>query len=421
MVLAATPELRVGRDIEVPYIVDPDLYYLTGFEEPEAVAVLLPQGSERRFVLFVRPRDPARELWTGPRGGPERAREVFGAEEAYPLNEIEARLPELLRGTDTVHFRTPSSRPDVERVLRGVLADAQRTRQRSGIGPRVLADPGVLLDDLRLVKDADEIAWLRRAARVSAEAFAEAAHTIRAGVGEWEVQAALEAGFRRRGADGPAFGTIVASGPAATVLHYVANRRVLQDGELVLIDGGARWRGYAADISRTYPVKGRFDDAQRRAYEIVVAAHNAAIAAAQPGATTADIHDAALDVLIAGLVDVGVLEGDVQGLRERPDSFRPFFPHRTSHWLGLEVHDVGDYVVDGRPRTLRPGMVLTVEPGLYFAESGTPDIPDALRGSGIRLEDDVLVTLSGPDVLTGALPIRVSEVERLLAARERDS
>lgn len=414
LVLPATPELRAGRDIELPYIVDPELYYLTGVEEPEAVAVLLPGTSEARFVLFVRARDPERELWTGPRGGPERATSVFGADEAYPLAELETRLPGLLHDADTVYFRVPSLRPDVERVVLRAVSEARSVRQRSGVGPRGLVDPGAVLDELRLVKDEDEIGLLRTAAQISVEAFRQAAPTIRAGVGEWQIQAALEAAFRRGGADGPAFGTIVASGAAATVLHYVANRGVLDDGELVLVDAGARLDGYSADISRTYPVSGRFGAEQRSAYDIVLAAHDAAIVAARPGASVADVHGAALDALLAGLVELGALQGGVAGLREQPEAFRPFFPHRTSHWLGLEVHDVGDYSVEGEPRRLEAGMVLTIEPGLYFRATSSDTVPAGLRGTGIRLEDDVLVTSADPEVLTAGLPIRAEDVERML-------
>jgi Xaa-Pro aminopeptidase len=412
LILPAAPELRAGRDLELRYRPDPDLFWLTGCAEPDAVAVLTPRREEAPFTLFVRPRDPDRELWTGPRAGPEAAREAYEADAAFPIAELAGRLPAMLADVERVHFRLGTGRDDVERIVRDALIAAQRGRQRTGVGPRSLVDPGAILDDLRLAKDEDEIAALREACRITAEAFRDAAAAVRPGAGEWEVEAALEAGFRRRGSDGFAFQSIVASGPNATVLHYAENSRVMAAGELLLVDAGARYRMYNGDISRTFPVSGRFSAAQRGLYDIVLRAHDAALAACAPGRTVADVHDAAARCLALGLAGLGMLEHDDPAKEDTAKALTKFFPHRTSHWLGLDVHDVGDYATGGEPRRLEPGMVLTVEPGLYIPP-GSEGAPAALRGVGIRLEDAVLITAAGPDVLTAALPIQPADIEAL--------
>jgi len=413
MILPAAPELRLGRDLELRYQPDPDLYYLTGYTEPEAVAVLAPFRTDAPFTLFVRPRDPERELWTGPRGGTDAALAVFGADEAYPIAELSERLPAIVAEAGTVYFRLGTGRDDVEALVRTSLIRAQRGRQREGRGPRALVDPGAILDDMRLFKDAHEIELLREAARITADAFREAAPRIRPGAGEWEIEAALDAGFRRRGASGPAFPTIVAAGANATVLHYTDNAAPLEAGQLLLIDAGARYRMYCGDISRTFPISGAFTPAQRDLYDAVLAAHDAAIALVQPGNTIEQVHEAALRTALAALIDLGVLRGTVDELLERKEEYHPFLPHRTSHWLGLDVHDVGDYKTAGEPRRLEPGMVLTVEPGIYLPATHEA-VPAALRGTGIRIEDDVLVTPSAHEVLTATLPTAAVEVEALL-------
>jgi Xaa-Pro aminopeptidase len=413
MILPAAPELTVGRDTELRYSVDPDLYYLTGYTEPEAVAVLCPSNEAASFTLFVRPRDPAQELWSGVRGGVEAAAERYGADAAHPLGELEERLPKLLAGADTLYFRLGTGRHEIERLVRRVLIGGRKSRQRKGRGPHALVDPGAILDDMRLRKDEAEIHLLREAARITVEGFREAAAAIRPGAGEWAVEAALEAGFRRRGAAGPAFPTIAAAGANATVLHYIENASRLRDGELILLDGGARSSMYCGDISRTFPVNGRFSPAQRDLYDAVLAARHAGIAAVRPGATVAEIHRAALRSLVGALVEHGLLRGVADELVEDEQAYKPFFPHQTSHWLGLDVHDVGDYTVDGRPRPLQPGMVLTIEPGLYLPAAAT-DVPPELRGTGIRIEDDVLVTAEGCEVLTAALPAAADAVEGMV-------
>lgn len=413
MLLPAAPELLVGRDTEIRYRADPELYYLTGCADPEAVVLLWPGAEDGPYTLFVRPRDEKEELWTGPRLELEEAAGLYGADAAYPVERIGTRLEEVLREIETLHYRPGNGRPEIDAVVMAGLAASRRTRQRRGLGVRALIDPGAILDEHRLIKDAGELALTREAARLTVEGFRDAVAAIRPGAGEWEVEAALESGFRRRGSEGPAFPTIVASGPNAVILHYVANRRRMAAGELVLLDAGARVGMYNGDVSRTYPTAGRFTAPQRALYDIVVHAHRKAVDTVRPGASEEDVHAAAVHALAEGLVAEGLLQGDPAEIAEERDAYVRFFPHRTSHWLGLEVHDVGDYSIRAEPRPLAPGMVLTVEPALYVPDS--EDLAGELRGTGIRLEDDVVVTDDGCDVITSGLPIDADAVEELLA------
>jgi Xaa-Pro aminopeptidase len=370
-------------------------------------------GGEQHFTMFVRPRDEAREVWTGPRGGVESARADFGADTAYPIGELATRLPQLVAECDTLYARLESGRADVDKLIQRIFVNARRSRPRKGRGPQALVDPGALLDEMRLHKSEQEIAALRCAAQVSAAGFRDALPLIKPGTGEWQIEAALEAGFRARGAEGFSFPTIVAAGRNATVLHHVNNDRVLGAGELVLIDAGARYQMYCGDISRTYPVSGTFTALQRSLYEAVLRAHDAAIAAVRPGATIDQVHDAALRELLTWLRELSLLEKSIDEALADDSSYKRYCPHKTSHWLGLEVHDVGNYAERSGPRPLAPGMVLTIEPGLYIPVD-TPGIADELRGAGVRIEDDVLVTPTGADVLTAELPVSVEEVEALL-------
>jgi Xaa-Pro aminopeptidase len=417
MVLAAAPEIVVGRDLELRYRVDPDLWYLTGYPEPEAVAVL-GGGLDAPFTLFVRPRDEERETWTGPRGGVEAAREIYDADAAHPIAELAARLPDLLSPHHTLHFRVGGGRPEVERVVLDALGRARAGRQRSGTGPAALVDPGLVLDEMRLIKDPDEVRAVRGAVDVTVSAFREGLAVVRPGGGEWEVEAAVDGAVRRAGADGPAFATIAASGANATVLHYTANQRTMAAGDLLLLDAGARHRIYNGDITRTVPVSGRFSPPQRDVYQAVLEAERAAIAAVVPGATTDDVHHAALRVLVTAMVDLGLLQGDPAALLDDQEArpWRRWYPHKTSHWLGLDVHDVGTYGVRGEPRRLQPGMVLTVEPGLYVPPHAD-QAPANLRGMGVRIEDDILVTDHGHQVLSRHLPTDPDAVEALIQDR----
>lgn len=401
MVLAAAPELHAGYDGELRYMVDPEFWYLTGHAEPEAVMVLSGVAGEPPYSLFVRARDPAREIWTGARGGVEAACADGGADAAYPVAELEQRLPMMLAVGQRLFARLRSGRPEIDEIVIRALTAGRHSRPKRGCGPDTLIDPGSILDGMRLIKSGVEIEALRTAARITAESLAAAARGIRPGAGEWEIEAALDAGFRTRGASGPSFPTIVASGPNATVLHHVANDRVMRDGEAVLLDAGARFSMYCADVTRTFPVGGRFDGPRRALYEIVLAAHGAAILAARPGATIGAVHDAAQNTLEDGLRGLGLVGAADKADREA--QVKTFYPHRTSHWLGLDVHDVGEYVTGHASRRLEPGMVFTVEPGLYVSRD-CEKAPAPMRGIGIRIEDDILITTAGNEVLTSALP-----------------
>jgi Xaa-Pro aminopeptidase len=404
MILPASRELHVGADTELRYVVDSDLYYLTGYTEPDAVFVL--SSESEGFVMFVRPRDAARELWTGVRGGVEAAQAEFGATAAYPIDALATELPRLLSSVDRVYARTATGRAEYDNTLADAVSRSRKGRARSGRGAVGIIDPGVVLDEMRLYKDTAEIAVMRAAAAISVAAFAEARALIRPGAGEWEIEAALQAGFRRRRGSGEAFPSIVGSGANATVLHYISNDGVLQDGDFVLLDAGARAGMYCADITRTYAIggAGSVNSARQHAYDVVRSAHHAGIAACRAGAALEDVDNAARRELIRGMIELKLVTGPVDDALAR-DDYKRYFPHRTCHWLGLDVHDVGSYVAaDGSARRLESGMVFTVEPGLYIP-ANDETAPADLRGTGIRLEDDVLITDTGAEVLTSALPI----------------
>jgi len=410
MVLPAAPLQYRSRDGEHRYHPDRNLYYLTGATEPETVAVLT-GGDAPRFVLFVRDRDAEAELWSGPRLGPEGARERFHPDACHPVGELAERLPELLRGADRVFFRL--GREDaLEAHVREALEWSRGRGARTGAGPRAVVDPGEVLDDLRVVKDAHEIALLRRAVELSVDGHKAAVRAIAPGVGEWAVEAEVDRAFRVGGARGPAYETIVGAGPNACVLHYVENASIIGAGELVLVDAGAEYGLYHGDVTRTYPASGRFSPEQRDVYDVVEAALQAGIAAARPGALVGDVHAAATRVIVDGLVSLGAVRGRPAEILDN-QAHKPFYPHQTSHWLGLDVHDSGDYTKDGVSRRLEPGMVFTVEPGLYF-RPGLPETPGRLAGIGVRIEEDVVVTPDGCEVLTRALPSAAGEIEALM-------
>jgi Xaa-Pro aminopeptidase len=414
LVVPAAPELHIGADAHLHFVQDTDLFYLTGHGEPEAVAVLA-TDADAPFTVFVRPRDADSERWTGARAGVEGAQALLGADRALSINELPAQLPQLLKHADTIYAPFDSQRPDVDAAVRAALLNGQRIRPRTGTGPLALHNSRALLARVRLYKDDAELELMREAARITVESFRELASVVRNAEGEWTLHAALEHGFRRRGAMGPAFPTIVAGGERATVLHYEHNDQPLARDGLVLVDAGARYRMYCADVTRTFPVSGRFSADQRALYDIVHDAHAAAVAAVRPGALTQAIDDAAIRVLVQGMIAVGLLAGSIDELIEKKE-YKRYYPHRTSHWLGLDVHDAGDYVrAGGEPMPLEERFVLTIEPGLYIpADDDTA--PPGLRGIGIRLEDDVLVTAAGNEVLTGALPIAATDIEALMGA-----
>lgn len=404
--LSAAPETFHSNDVEHRYRPDSDLFYLTGFSEPGAVAVLAPGHPRGDFWLVVRPRDPGRETWTGPRAGVEGAREIYGAARAVPREDLEEVLDDVLARAATLHH-SPGRDPELDRMLRRLIT---RRRRQSRRVPGQLADVRPLVHEMRLKKEREELTHMRRAAAITCRAHREGMALAAPGLYEYQVEARIEHTFRSLGAQGPAYPTIVGSGPNGVVLHHVSNQRRMRRGELVLVDAGSEFHCYASDVTRTFPVDGRFRPAQRRLYEVVLAAQRAAIAEVRPGVSMDRPHKAAVEVLARGLVDLGILPGTPQDVVDT-GTYRTFFMHRTSHWLGLDVHDVGGSLHNGRPRRLASGMVLTVEPGLYIrADAAT--VPAAYRGLGIRIEDDILVTAGGHEVLTGDLPSTAAAIER---------
>jgi Xaa-Pro aminopeptidase len=410
---ASTPIAIRNNDVEHEFRQDSDLFYLTGFDEPDCVLLLTTEHAEHRSVLFVRPRDLDRETWDGPRAGIEGAIERFGADAAFPIAELGRQLPEYLKDVRRLHYRLGIDRTFDARVLAAV--EAVRAKARTGVAPpREIVDPGPIVHEMRLRKSPAEIDTMLRAAAITAEAHARAMQVAQPGRFEYEVEAELLRVFRARGAERPAYGSIVGSGPNATVLHHRRNDRQMQAGELLLVDAGAEFRYYACDVTRTFPIGGRFSTEQRTLYQLVLDAQLAAIEAVRPGTNLPDVHAIALNVLVTGLVEFGLIEGPVDKALES-GSYKPFYMHRTSHWLGMDVHDVGDYFVDKRPRPLEPGFVLTIEPGLYIAPGSRCD--PRWHGIGIRIEDDVLVTAEGRHVLTADIPKTIDALESILSSR----
>ena len=408
-VLPTAPEHARNRDSHYPYRYDSYFYYLTGFREPEAVLVVI-AGDTTKSILFCREKDPEREVWDGFRYGPDAARATFGFDEAYPVGQLDEMMPQLLSNQNALFCHLGSDDVWDARIMRWV--NEVRGRARAGVtAPQTIRDLHAPLDEMRLLKDATEIELMRRAARISADAHRRAMRAAKPGVGEFAIEAELMHEFRRNGAQAPAYTPIVASGAHACVLHYVENADVLRDGDLILIDAGCELDGYASDITRTFPVNGRFSGPQRDVYDLVLSAQQEAIAEIRPGNQWIAPHDAAVKVLAQGFVDLGLLKGSVDQVLET-ESYKQFYMHRTGHWLGLDVHDAGDYKRDGEWRQLEPGMVLTVEPGCYIRPGS--DVPEHYAGIGVRIEDDALVTASGCEIITAAAPKTISDIESLM-------
>jgi Xaa-Pro aminopeptidase len=406
-----------SADTEYPFRQDSDFWYLTGFDHPDAVAVLSTREGPS-YLLFVQPRDPAAETWTGYRPGVEGAVSEYGADEAHPREELLERICDLLRGADRIYHTLGRDAELDARIVS--LQEEIRRRSRGGVLPaREIVDPRNLVHEMRLVKSPAEIELMQQAASISRAAHEQAARLAWPGRFEYELEAELARVFRARGGAGPAYGIIVGSGINATVLHYVRNDKPLAIGEAVLIDAGVEYQGYASDVTRTYPVGGRFEPATRDLYQIVLEAQEAAIAAAAPGRTLPDVHQAALRRLVEGMVSLGLLAGEIDGLIEK-EAYRRYYMHGTSHWLGLDVHDVGAYVTregggEARPRPLVPGMAFTVEPGIYVGKDDA-EAPEAFRGIGIRIEDDVVVTETGVLNLDREIPKKVDDIEAWVRA-----
>ncbi len=408
-VVATAPEQIRNRDAHYPYRYDSYFYYLTGFPEPEAVLVMV-AGAQAKSILFCRERDAEREIWDGFRYGTEQAREKFGFDESHPLAELDALVPKLLADQPELHCHLGAD-PRWDARMLGWL-NAVRMQSRGGVAaPAAIHDVHAVLDDMRLLKDAYELATMRRAAQISTGAHQRAMRATKPGRAEYEIEAELLHEFRRHGAQAPAYTPIVAGGANACVLHYVQNDALLKSGDLLLIDAGCEVDGYASDITRTFPVSGVFSAVQRDVYQMVLAAQAAAIAAVRPGAAWNVPHDAAVRVLAQGLVDFGLCQGSRDKVIESGD-YKRFYMHRTGHWLGLDVHDAGDYKRDNQWRALEPGMVLTVEPGCYIRPG--EGVPPQFYNIGVRVEDDVVVTTSGHEVLTLAAPTAVADIEALM-------
>jgi Xaa-Pro aminopeptidase len=406
----SAPVANRNHDVDHKYRQDSDFYYLTGFEEPESYLLLAPEHPEHKVVMFVRPRDKEKEIWTGKRAGTEGAKADYGADEAYTLDKLEETLPKYFDNADTVYYSMGKDLELDRKVLQQI--HGYRTRARSGVsGPYKVIDAREILHEMRLIKTEEELSFLKRAIDISCEGHLEAMKATRVGMYEYEIEAIIEHTFRKRGSPRNGYPSIVGSGPHTITLHYDANNRRMEDGELLLIDAGAEYNFYTGDITRTFPVTGRFSPEQKQIYELVLQAQLEAIDLVKPGSTIEEVHNRAVEVITEGLVALGLLQGNVKELIEKND-YRKFYMHRTSHWLGMDVHDVGRYAIDGKSRVLEPGMVLTVEPGIYIAE-GTESASSQYWNIGVRIEDDVLVTSNGHEVLTAKVPKRVEDIEAM--------
>ena len=400
-----------SRDVLYPFRAASDFYYLTHFSEPEAVAVLVPGREHGEFILFCRERDPEKEIWDGRRAGLEGACEYYGADDAFPITDIDEIVPGLLENREKVFYSMGANDEFDSRLMTWV--NEVRSKSRKGISaPTEILDLGHILHEMRLVKRCEEKALIQKACKISARAHKQAMKVCKPGMKEYEIEAEFQYIFRKKGSEYPAYPPIVATGENACVLHYVENRAVLKDGDMLLIDAGCEIDGYAADISRTFPVNGKFSDEQRALYQVVLNAQQAAIDTIRPGITWDVPHNAAVRVITAGLVEYGLLQGDVDELIASA-AYQRFYMHKTGHWLGLDVHDVGDYKVNENWRELECGMVMTVEPGLYII-AGSEGVDERWWNIGIRIEDDVAVTKNGHEVLSADAPKQIDEIEALM-------
>ena len=411
-IIPGAREVTRSRDTEYPFRQNSDLFYLTGFEEPDAVLVLVPGRRQGQVVLFCRERDPDMELWNGYRLGPEGAVAYLGVDDAFPIDDLDEILPGLIEGTQRIYYSMGHDDVFDQRVM-GWVNQIRKLVRTGAAPPADFTDLAFLLHEQRLIKSAAEVRVMRKAGEISAAAHVRAMQECQPGRYEYHLEAAIQHTFAEHGARFPAYNSIVGSGANACVLHYTENASKMRAGDLVLIDAGCEYQGYAADITRTFPVSGQFSNEQRAIYDVVLEAQRAAIAKVRPGNTWNQPHDATVRVITRGLIKLGLLRGKERELI-KAEAYRDFYMHRAGHWLGLDVHDVGEYRVDGRWRQLEPGMVLTIEPGIYVAADNTK-VPKRWRGIGVRIEDDVVVTEQGCDVLTCDVPKRADEIEALMS------
>jgi Xaa-Pro aminopeptidase len=411
-IIPSSREQVRSRDTEYPFRQDSDFYYLSGFGEPDAVLVLLPGRRHGQFIVFCRERDPGMELWNGYRAGPEGVCERHGADDAFPVGDIDDILPGLIEGRDRVYYSMGRS-AEFDRQIMGWVNSIRSKESSGAVPPGEFTDLDHMLHEQRLFKSAAELRLLRRAGQITVRAHQRAMRSCRPGMYEYQLEAELQHEFASGGARHAAYNSIVGSGENGCILHYVENSGKMRDGDMVLIDAGCELEYYASDVTRTFPVNGRFSREQRALYELVLKAQAAAIAQIRPGNHWNQPHDASVQVITEGLVELGLLKGRVANLVKR-EAHRSYYMHRVGHWLGMDVHDVGDYRVGGEWRMLEPAMVMTVEPGIYVAPHNTR-VAKKWRGIGIRVEDNVVVTDEGCEVITAGLPKTVEEIEALMA------
>ena len=409
-IIPAAREATRSNDTHYRFRQDSDFFYLTGFEEPDAVAVIKP-GETHPYVLFVRPRDPEREIWDGRRAGVEGAKSEFGAGDAFPVDEFDGKLSEILNGAEVLYYRLGVNSELDDKIIREIAR--MRALNRKPIHPpQTIIDPATIVHELRVVKSPQELEIMQQAADIAAEAHCEAMKAVRPGMREYEIEALIEQVFRRHGSAGPAYTSIVGAGANATVLHYINNDGELRDGELLLLDAGAEYKGYASDITRTFPINGRYSPAQREIYDLVLKAQMSCVEMVRPGVTHDQLKQHSIEVLTEGMVELGLLQGDPEQLI-KDKKYEKFYMHGLGHMLGIDVHDVGRYYYGTESRALEPGVVMTVEPGIYVA-ADSKDVPEKYLGIGVRIEDDVLCTNNGPRVLTTKVPKQAEEIEALM-------
>ncbi|HEX3086969.1 MAG TPA: Xaa-Pro aminopeptidase [Pyrinomonadaceae bacterium] len=419
-IIPAAREAVRSHDTNYRYRQNSDFFYLTGFEEPEAIAVITP-SRDKKFTLFVRPRDLEQEIWTGYRAGVEGAVADYSADEAFTIGEFDEKLPDIINGPAVLYYAFGHTTPEMDQKIIHQLTLMRETNRRPLEPPRTIVDPSSILHEMRVLKSPEEIEIMQRAADIAAEAHVEAMKAVRPGMMEYEVEAMLEAYFRKHGASGSSYTSIVGGGGNATVLHYIDNKDQLQDGELLLVDAGAEYKGYASDITRTFPINGKFTDAQRDIYDLVLKCQKSCVDMVHPGVRLEDLKTHSVEVLTEGMVELGLLKGDPKKLIEEK-KYMQFYMHNLGHYLGIDVHDAGRYYHKGESRPAEAGMVMTIEPGLYISpdtsripEGFNQEIPAKYLGIGVRIEDDVCVTENGARVLTHKVPKEREEIEALMA------
>jgi Xaa-Pro aminopeptidase len=409
-IIASAREATRSNDTHYRFRQDSDFFYLTGFEEPDAIAVVK-CDQDPHYTLFVRPRDPEREIWDGRRAGVEGAKSEFGADESFPIVEFDEKLQEILDGAEKLYYRLGVNR-DLDETIISEITRMRAINRKPIHPPQTIVDPATIVHEMRVLKSSDEIELMQTAADIAAEAHCEAMKASRPGMQEYEVEALIEKVFRQRGAAGPAYTSIVGAGPNATVLHYINNDGQLSDGDLLLVDAGAEYKGYASDITRTFPINGRFTKPQRDIYDLVLKAQMECVEMVRPGTTHDQLKQHSIQVLTEGMVELGLLSGKPEELI-KDKTYEKFYMHGLGHMLGIDVHDVGRYYYGKESRALEPGVVMTVEPGIYISPN-SKDVPSEYLGIGVRIEDDVLCTANGPRVLTDKVPKVAQEIEELM-------